>query len=137
MKKILIPILMLCSIPLFSQKLEELKSGSPLRKTLFNLSRPNAEREFGQSVEFFGGSMRKVGNFIFVFANVQQKGGRELDSQKVKLAAPFDNNYQAIYKNIGGKWTILREKMGCTDVCWLEWSDEKNLKLPKGLLPNQ
>jgi hypothetical protein len=107
---------------------------SPLRKMFLDLSRPNANQFFGQSIEFLQPNIRLLGNYAFAYSSVQQKGGKELDPKKFKEAdLPVDNNYQAIYFKKNGKWTILKEMIGCTDVCWLEWAEDKTI--PTAILP--
>lgn len=107
---------------------------SPLRKMFLNLSRPNAEALFGQSIEFLEPNIRLSGNYAFIYSLVQQKGGKPLDPKKFKEAdLPLDNNYQAIYFKKKGQWTILKEMIGCTDVCWLEWAEDKTI--PAAILP--
>jgi hypothetical protein len=110
--------------------------GSPLRKQLLNLSRPKLEQRLKQQVEFLEPKIRVLGDYAMVFSQTQQKGGKPLDLKKAKLEnEPYDNNYQAIYKRVKGKWTILVEYDGCTDVCWLEWMDRKELGIPRRLFP--
>jgi hypothetical protein len=140
MKKLLFFILLLGAVGASAQKVAPktnvtiVTTSSPLRKTFLDLSRPNADKFFGQSIEFLQPNIRLFGNYAFIFSVVQQKGGKELDSKKFKEAdMPIDNNYQAVYLKKNGKWTILKESIGCTDVCWLEWVEDKTI--PTALFP--
>ena len=142
MKKLLFFILLLGAFDASAQKTTSkshvtiVTTHSPLRKMLLDLSRPNATKFFGQSIEFLQPNIRLLGNYAFIFSVVQQKGGKELDPKKFadqEMAMATDNNYQAVYFKKNGKWTILKESMGCTDVCWLEWVEDKTI--PTAIFP--
>jgi hypothetical protein len=139
MKKLLFFSLFLYSIGVSAQnaapksKVTIVTTGSPLRKIFLDLSRPNADKFFRQSIEFLKPNIRLLGNYAFIYSTVQQKGGKALDSKKFEEPNATDNNYQAIYFKKNGKWTILEEMIGCTDVCWLGWAEDK--RIPAAILP--
>lgn len=140
MKKLLFFIFLLGAVVASAQKTTPkanvtiVTTSSPLRKMFLNLSRPNAEKFFGQSIEFLEPNIRLLGNYAFIFSVVQQKGGKALDEKKFKEKdLPIDNNYQAVYLKKNGKWTIFKEMIGCTDVCWLEWVEDKTI--PSAIFP--
>jgi hypothetical protein len=140
MKKLLFLSFLFCVIGVHAQnaaprsKVTIITTSSPLRKMFLNLSRLNVETFFGQPIEFLDPKIRLLGDYAFIFSVVQQKGGKELDPKKFKDPNDAtDNNYQAVYLKKKGKWTVFKEMMGCTDVCWLEWVEDKTI--PAAIFP--
>ncbi len=139
MKKLLFFSLLFYAIGVSAQKVAPknnvtiVTKSSPLRKMFLNLSRPNAEKFFKQPIEFLDPNIRLLDNYAFIFSVVQQKGGKDLDMKKLEEPNATDNNYQAVYFKKNGKWTILKEYIGCTDVCWLEWVEDKTI--PAAIFP--
>jgi hypothetical protein len=120
----------------------EVKTGNPLRKTILDVVRKPTAAELGQPIEFIVNGIYAKGNWAFVYGQLQQPGGTALDHSKFadkgyaeqsKLEL-FDNNFQALLLKKKGKWTIAERALGCTDVCWLEWTDRKDV--PQEIFPS-
>ena len=119
----------------------EVKSGTPLRKTLLNTIRTPTEAEMGQKVEFMVNGIMAKGKWAFAYGQLQQPGGKALDTalftdkdyREMAAEGLFDNNFQALLQQKKGKWVIVKRALGCTDVCWLDWKGVKGV--PEDIFP--
>lgn len=127
----------------FSQtSIYEVQTSNPLRKTILDVVRKPTAAELGQPIEFIVNGIYAKGNWAFVYGQLQQPGGKALDHSKFadkdyveqSKAELFDNNFQALLLKKKGKWTIAERALGCTDVCWLEWADRKDV--PQEIFPH-
>jgi hypothetical protein len=135
MKKILIKTIfiqafILMAFNAFAQKMYTPKVGSAERKTILDMIRTPSQKELGQKIEFTVGQFNVAGDVCFLFANIHQTNGKEIDIKKITQKdlimgegnqAFFENNIQVFLKKSKGKWTIVRRVLGCTDVCWSDW----------------
>jgi hypothetical protein len=125
-----------------AQNISTPERGTPERKAILDALRPSVEADLGQKVEFVPSIFNVGGDWAFLYGAVQQPGGQPLDLQKLKhpgLAANRDeemweNNFQALLRRENGAWMLVEQALSCTDVCWLDWAERKDL--PKGLIPN-
>ncbi len=84
--------------------------------------------------------IRSSGDFAFVQATVQKKGGGEIDWTNTEYRAAvqeglFDGpSLSALLKRAEGAWTVLEEAVGATDVSW--WGAwERHSDVPCALFP--
>jgi hypothetical protein len=131
---------LLMTAHLLAQKPYTPAVGSAERKAILDIIREPTQKELGQVVQFNIGTFNIMGDWCFIFANIQQTTGKSLDIKKIVKKdllmgegdeAFFENNIQVVLKKTKDKWTIVRRVLGCTDVCWSDWYVD--LKAPKSV----
>ena len=96
------------SPPSSLQRVEEVPRGSALRKKLFDLARPEAEKAAGQKVKFEG-SMKRLGDWVCFSGNVVDDRGSPI------IVQGFGSDTVALWKRVDGKWRVLDVGAGATD----------------------
>jgi hypothetical protein len=96
------------------------------------------EKELKQKIQFSVEHFKVSGNWAFMSGAPQSTTGGRPDYKRTEYqeaidADMFDNNFFALLRKTGGKWKVVTYAIGCTDVCYLEWSREH--KAPKTIFP--
>lgn len=99
--------------------------------------RAPVEKELKQPVIFEVTKLKVQGDWAFMEANPKNKDGGEPNWKITKYQAfidngDFENGINALLKNTGGKWTVVKYLMNCHDVCYMGW--DKEFKAPKEIL---
>lgn len=131
-------ILLLLACSAFAQGVYTPEKGTPERKAILDTLRAPVERELKQNIVFVPSTFNVLGNWAFLFGTMQAPEGGQPDFSRTKYARAqkegfFDNNFQALLKRTGGKWSIIKYQIGCTDVCYTEWW--KQYRAPKAVFP--
>lgn len=114
------------------------EKGSEARKAILSALRVPVEKELKQKIVFAAKNFNVMGNWAFIGGDPQRPGGgppdyRGTPYQQAKEAEMFDNNFFALLKKKGGKWTVVHYAIGCTDVCYADWW--RRYKAPKAIFP--
>ena len=97
--------------------------GSHLRKAVLDGLRPAVEKQLGPGVEFNVAQIRVQGDWAFVVADPQRKGGKPIDGWRI-FGEQFGNmdglRIDAVLRKRGGRWTVVDHAIGATDVWYCE-----------------
>ena len=97
--------------------------GSELRRTVFNALRPPIERRLGPNVEFKVALIRVQGDWAFVIADPQRKGGKPIDGWRI-FGEHFGNmdglRIEAVLRKKGRRWVVVDHGIGATDVWYCD-----------------
>jgi hypothetical protein len=113
----------------FAQKpVTEVKPGSPLRKTLLESIRPHFEKAFGQKIKFQVSVLRTDGEWAFLSSTALGKNGKPVDLKttpfKKEMDAMDGPTVYALLRKKAGRWKLVTEAIGPTDVAWSGWDSE-------------
>ncbi|MBK9214942.1 MAG: hypothetical protein IPM59_04985 [Chloracidobacterium sp.] len=112
--------------------------GSAVRKAILDALRVPVERELNQKIIFATEYFNVSGKWAFVGGDPQSPAGgrpnyRHTPYQEAINADMFDNNFFAVLKKTGTRWTVVHYAIGCTDVCYVDWW--RRYKAPKSIFP--
>lgn len=97
--------------------------GSRVRTAILGALRPAIERRVGPQVEFKVTLIRVRGNWAFVVADPQRKGGRPIDGYQL-FGEDFDNmdglRVDAVLQKRSGRWVVVDHAIGATDVWYCD-----------------
>ena len=106
-----------------ASKFVEPPAGSNLRRSILNSLRPAVERQLGTSVEFKVTLIRVQGDWAFVVADPQRKGGRPIDGWRI-FGEHFGNmdglRAEGVLRRRGGRWVVVDHAIGATDVWYCD-----------------
>ncbi len=104
--------------------------GSTQRRAILDALRPAVERQVGPNVEFVVREMRVIDGWAFVSATPQRRGGRPINGRR--YFQDFEEmggmEVSAILRLRGGRWTLVNQAIGATDVWYCDMG-------PPGLTP--
>jgi hypothetical protein len=93
--------------------------GSKLRQAVLDGLRPAIEKRLGSPVEFNVTLMRVQGDWAFVIADPQRRGGEPIDGRRI-FGEDYDNmdglRVDAVLRKRGARWTVVDHAIGATDV---------------------
>ena len=97
--------------------------GSELRKVVLGALRPAVEKQLGPNIEFKVALIRVQGDWAFVVADPQRRGGKPLDGYRI-FGEDFGNmdglRVDAVLRRRGGRWTVVEKAIGATDVWYCD-----------------
>ncbi|HEY0629979.1 MAG TPA: hypothetical protein VGD23_11700 [Sphingomicrobium sp.] len=97
--------------------------GSELRKAVLSGLRPVIEKSLGSDVEFKVTLIRVDGDWAFVVADPQRKGGRPIDGWRI-YGEHFGNmdglRVDAVLRRRSGRWIVVDHAIGATDVWYCD-----------------
>ena len=114
------------------------EKGSAERKAILDALRTPVERELKQKIVFAANDFNVQGNWAFIGGTPQTPSGGNPNYAITKYRGAvdqgaFDNNFFALLKKTGGAWRVTTYAIGCTDVCYADWS--RRYKAPKAIFP--
>jgi hypothetical protein len=114
------------------------EKGSAERAAILNALRVPVEKALKQKIVFAANDFRVMGNWAFLSGEPQSPAGgkpnyRGTKYQKAVDLGMFDDGVFALLKKTGTQWKVVTYAIGCTDVCYLDWSSR--YKAPKGIFP--
>lgn len=140
LKKTLFSLLMIFALSAISlaQKVYTPEKGSAERTAILAALRVPIEKELKQKIQFSVQEFKSNGTWAFLSGEPQDMNGgkpnyKGTPYQKAIDADMFDNNFFALLKKTGGKWKVITQAIGCTDVCYVDWW--KKYKAPKAVFP--
>lgn len=103
--------------------------GSPLRTAILDAVRPIVQAEVGGTVEFQVYDLRVLGEWAFVTARPQRKGGAPVEWTYTRYQrwiddGAFDEVVTALLRQTPNGWLVYEYDIGATDVVWTPWKDE-------------
>jgi hypothetical protein len=102
--------------------------GSLQRRALLDAIRPEVERRFGRPIEFVVEHMRVGGGYAFVAVTPQRRGGAGIRNPDEEADGVHT---EAVLRYVGGRWTVVEQNTGSTDVWYLIHCG----RIPDGLIP--
>jgi hypothetical protein len=108
------------------------------RTAVLDALRVPVRKELKKPVLFKVDHLKMQDGWAFMTGEPQQPGGKAMDYrgtryQKATDDGVFDDWICALLRRKKGKWTVLRYRIGATDVAWIGWDAE--FKAPKGIFP--
>ncbi|HLM00186.1 MAG TPA: hypothetical protein VK400_03960 [Pyrinomonadaceae bacterium] len=108
------------------------------RAAILNALRVPVEKKLKQKISFSVSHFKIQGRWAFLSGEPQSARGGRPDYRSTPYreavdSGAFDNNFFALLKKTGAKWTVVTYAIGCTDVCYLEW--QTDYKAPKAVFP--
>lgn len=131
-------VIVLCSLTALAQDVFTPEKGSPERRAIMDALRVPVERELKQRVVFAADTFNVEGDWAFLSGRPQTPDGGQPDygitkyREAIKYGA-FDNNFSALLRRSGDTWHVTAYRIGCTDVCYLDWS--RRYRAPKAIFP--
>jgi len=116
--------------------------GSKERSTIIDSLRVPVMKELKQPIIFQISALRVSGNWAFLDGEPLAKSGGKPDYSNTVYAEAlasdmFDNNVFGLLRKEKGKWVVVEHMLGCTDVCYLDWSGKFGAPLGIFGLPDQ
>ena len=97
--------------------------GSQSRKAILDALRPRVEQQLGPNIEFKVTLIRVQGEWAFVIADPQRRGGRPIDGWRI-FGKHFGNmdglRVEAVLRRQRGRWVVVDHGMGATDVWYCD-----------------
>ena len=114
------------------------EKGSAERAAILDALRIPVERDLKQKIVFAADHFKVQGNWAYLSGAPQAAAGGQPNYRKTKYwdavdSGAFDHNFFALLKKTAGKWKVTVYAIGCTDVCYADWSSE--FKAPKAIFP--
>lgn len=133
---ILIGMMIITSAMVFPQAVYTPKVDSAERKAILAALRVPVEKDFKQKIVFVVDALNSNGKWAYIGGSPQKLGGGNPDLAGTKFAEyedAYDGNFFGLLRKTGGKWRVVTYAIGCTDVCWLDWTTTH--KAPKSIFP--
>lgn len=103
--------------------------GSPERAAILDAARAPVQKALGKPVQFVVKQLNVLNHWAFVYATMQGPGGTPIDyagtpfAQAAEHGAKSDD-YLALLRMRDGKWQVLADSIGPTDVAWATWPEQ-------------
>lgn len=96
------------------------------RAAILDSARAPVVAALGKPVLFRVGKLHRSGDWVFLLADMEDKGGRPLDYAGTPRAEDAANGavsrtYAALLKRDGAGWKVVASAIGPTDVAWVDW----------------
>lgn len=105
---------------------EEVAKGSALRKSLFELARPQIEQQAGQKV-LFEGSLKQLNGWAFFLGTIVKGNGAE-----IRVGDSESGDTVILWQKRGGSWVVVEAETGFTDAFFADWPESKGV--PRSLM---
>jgi hypothetical protein len=133
---VIFAVLLLFAVGVAGQGVYEPEKGSAERKAILDALRVPVEKSLKQKITFVTDDFKVQGNWAFVSGRPTRPDGSRPDLSKTAWVGGedlFDDNFFGLLRKTGGNWRVVKHALGCTDVCYLDWS--KRFKAPKAIFP--
>ena len=110
--------------------------GSAERKAVLDALRIPVERDLKQKIVFVADHFRVQGEWAFVSGRPTTTTGADPNLAGTAWEGQedlFDDNFFGLLRKRSGKWRVVAHALGCTDVCYLDWSSR--YRAPKAIFP--
>jgi len=137
MKATILISILLFATTAFGQATTTPEKSSPVRKAIMNSLRVPVERDLKQKIVFVTDDFKILANWAFVSGRPTAPSGGAPNLKGTAWEGSedmFDNNFFGLLKNDGRKWKVVAYALGCTDVCYADWS--RKYKAPKQIFPH-
>jgi len=100
-----------------------------LRRAIIDAARVPVTETLRKSVRFKVEQLKAVGDWAFLYADMQDDQGRPVSYQGTELAdaaahGAVSRAYAALLRRSDGRWTVVAKAIGPTDVAWAGWARE-------------
>jgi hypothetical protein len=116
-------VISLLAAMLLASELIEPPAGSGLRRSILDGLRPAIEKQLGPNVEFKVTLIRVQGDWAFVVADPQRKGGMPIEGWRI-FGEQFGNmdglRSEGVLRWRGGRWVLVDHAIGATDVWYCD-----------------
>lgn len=112
------------------------KADSAERKAILAALRVPVEKDFKQKIVFVVDTLNSNGSWAYIGGTPQKPDGGSPDLAGTKFAEyedAYDHNFFGLLRKTGGKWRVVTNAVGCTDVCFADWWSR--YKAPKAIFP--
>ena len=122
-----------------TEKTEPVKSD---REQIMDALGGPVEKELKQGIQFKVYDLNILGDWAYLGGEPLSKSGGKPDYKGTKYDDPDDpdgvknmeNRIDALLQKKDGKWTVVKNEIGCTDVCYALWW--KEFGAPKKIFPH-
>lgn len=109
-----------------AERIHTPEAGSAEREVLIEAARTPLARKLGQPVRFDVQALNVGGDWVFLYARLQDAGGEPVDWSRTALAGAAGQGYVspvyvALLQREGEAWALRAEAIGPTDVAWQDW----------------
>jgi hypothetical protein len=97
------------------------------RAAILDAARRPVAEELGRPPLFVVKTLRRDGDWAFLFADMQAAGGKPFDYAGTKKAEAarrglVSHAYAALLRRQNGRWQVVEAAIGLTDVAWEGWA---------------
>ena len=108
------------------------------RAAILDAARQPVTKRLGKPVKFKVKRLERQGDWAFLIAAMQDAGGNPVSYAGTPLASAeaegmVSKDYVALLRLSGGKWRVVDNAVGPTDVIWADWAEKHGA--PKALFP--
>lgn len=120
----------------FGQAVYTPEKGSAERTAILDALRVPVEKALKQKIVFVTEHFNVQGTWAFVSGTPQTPAGGRPNLKGTAWDGSedlFDDNFFGLLRRSGGKWRVVTNALGCTDVCYADWWQRH--KAPKAIFP--
>jgi hypothetical protein len=97
------------------------------RVAMLDTARRPVARQLGKPVKFLVRTLNRDGDWAFLVATMQDAQGRPISYAGTPLASAeaegmISKDYVALLQRSGGRWRVVDQAVGPTDVAWEGWA---------------
>jgi hypothetical protein len=97
------------------------------RVAILDTARQPVVRQLGKPVKFLVRTLNRDGDWAFLVATMQDAQGRPITYAGTPLASAeaegmISRDYVALLQRSGGRWRVVDQAVGPTDVAWEGWA---------------
>ena len=98
------------------------------RVAILDTARQPVVRQLGKPVKFLVRTLNRDGDWAFLVATMQDDRGRPISYAGTPLASAeaegmISRDYVALLQRSGGRWRVVDQAVGPTDVAWEGWAE--------------
>jgi hypothetical protein len=106
------------------------------RAAILDAARVPVAETLRKPVLFKVGHLAREGDWAFLIADMEERGGVPLDYRDTPLSGPaaqgyLSRKYAALLRREGDRWTVVQKAIGPSDVAWAGWA--KRFGAPKAI----
>jgi hypothetical protein len=97
------------------------------RAAILDAARAPVAAALRMPVLFRVGQLRWAGDWAFLLADMEERGGAPLDYRDTPMSGPaaqryLSRRYAALLRRTGDHWTVIEKAIGPGDVAWAGWA---------------
>lgn len=113
--------------------------GSAERTAILDAAHAAVEQELGKSAALDPGHLNVLGDWAFIQATMQGKGGQPINYADTRFREAAAHGARSdvcmiLLRRTGDTWTVETASIGPTDLAWADWSDRHGV--PAALFPD-
>jgi hypothetical protein len=133
---LIIAAILAFTLPAAAQTVYTPERDSAERKAILAALRVPVEKDFKQKIVFVIDTFNSNGSWAYISGAPKAPGGGDPSLSGTKFAEyedAYDGNFFGLLRKSGGRWRVVTYAIGCTDVCWLDWSETH--RAPRSIFP--